>query len=79
MNRISKITMVLSTAVVLSACARSEPEPMVVTQEPVYTDKWGNEIDGGGCSGGTAGATNCLPPAYEPDGGSEGSSGSTSS
>ena len=44
MTRIFKITMVLSTAAFLTACAKSEPEPepLVVESEPVYTEKWGS-------------------------------------
>ncbi len=45
MNKIMKLALVLSTAAVLSACAKKEPEPLVVTPEPVYTDKWGNVVE----------------------------------
>lgn len=42
-----------------AGCSQPEPEPVIITPEPVY-DKYGNEIGGGGCAQ-TPGAAGCDP------------------
>lgn len=58
--KIKRTLFSLTAIFFVTACAQSEAvvvEP--IAAEPTY-DKWGN--DGGGCTGGTAGASaNCLP------------------
>ena len=53
-----------SLLLALAACAQPAPEPAPVMPEPVY-DKYGNDRDGGGCTG-QAGAAPCYPLTTQP-------------
>lgn len=83
MNRQMTLTLCFGAAMILAACAQTEPapQPAPIMPEPVF-DKYGNEVDGGGggCAGGTAGAANCVPltpqtPGRDGGGGSAGGAG----
>ncbi len=83
----SRILCISVAGLLMTACSQREPEPTYITPEPVF-DKYGNEVGGGGCTGGsTAGAAggNCLPDGGDynrtptPSDGGGGSSGGGSS